>query len=272
MNHFELRVNVNNKPVRVYHHDGSNYIEGRKGSTFSLDLVNHTSRKVLMVPSVDGISPLDGKPAGADSPGMIVKPFSTVNIPGWMINLNESSKFEFKDRQNSYTRSVVSHTDNAGVIGLLVFEEEQKVDPIVINIPATPTIPLAPSAPWGGSPWTTPWVDHIRPVWSSTSEYSVGSIQQLSVTHSVSTTAELSTTRRITTADAEKLGVGWGARVDHKVKETSFNKGKLAEQMVLYYESHNTLRRMGVFEVNTQISRPNPFPGIGCTPPAGWSG
>jgi len=270
MANFDLQVIVNEKPVRIYSHEGDSYIEGRKGSSFELEFHNKTSQKVLVVPSVDGLSPLDGKAAGADSPGMIAKPFSKIRIPGWMIDLQNTSRFEFQDKQKSYARSVTGSTSNVGVIGVLVFAEEEKIDITKLYHgmvkPAEPLVPVNPFAP------INPYV----PVWYSTDQtYTVGSINQLTTsanTASIDTTTLRSAERRITQDD--NIGVGWGQKIQHKVKETSFDKGKQLAQMSIFYDSLTNLKRMGVImdRQTYGTSRPNPFPGIGCTPPSGWKG
>ncbi|MNY39449.1 hypothetical protein D3C86_1741330 [compost metagenome] len=83
-----------------------------------------------------------------------------------------------------------------------------------------------------------------------------------------------STQRRITTDREENLGVGWGNAVEFKMNSTTFDKGEKVAQLVLFYDSRKNLERRGIIvEKRDSISmRPNPFPGMGCKPPAGWKG
>jgi len=52
---FQLEVLVHGKPVRFYHHEGNDFIEGRKGSEFTLRVHNKSPRRVEAVISVEGI-------------------------------------------------------------------------------------------------------------------------------------------------------------------------------------------------------------------------
>lgn len=277
---FQLDITVNGKSVYEYAHEGDSYIEGRKGSTFKMTFLNFSGNKVLVVPAVDGLSVLDGKPAGPDSPGLVVQAGSSAAIPGWMVDSNRASEFIFADRESSYARSVDSTTTNTGVIGLLVFGEAAK-ERQVTNIVNYPTI-YPTIQPW--TPWTTPKNPWGGPIWvNDTSSNPTYSVNTSSVTMGLdnmlvgavgSNASVESTQRRITKNTEENLGVGWGQAVDFKTNTTTFDKGEQLAQLVLFYDSRRNLERRGIIvERRESVSvRPNPFPGIGCKPPAGWKG
>ena len=260
---FSLEVFVNDKPVYEYSHQGDTFIEGRKGSTFKLRFRNPTSKRVLVVPSVDGISTLDGNPAGPDSPGIIAEAYGTIDIPGWMVTTDKASQFVFQDRDSSYARSIDATTTNTGVIGVMVFSEVEKVTTRRIT-PTTTVIhkhiytpfqypnPLV-GGPWGGSPVT--WT-------SNTAGMTYDSVNM----SAVSTSAQVE--------PSDQLGVGWGDAVEFKMNSTTFDKGEVVSQLVIFYDSRKNLERRGIqIERRDTLSiRPNPFPGIGCKPPAGWKG
>lgn len=279
---FQLDIIVNGKPVYEYAHEGDYFIEGRKGSTFEIVFYNFSNNKVLAVPSVDGLSVLDGNPAGPDSPGLVVQPGSSASIPGWMIDSTRASKFLFAERESSYARSVDSTTTNTGVIGLLVFDEKPKF--VGVNPMAAPIVyPVQPWTPW--TPWTTPknpwggptWVNDTtsNPTYTvNTSSVTMGIADNILVGAVSSNASVESTQRRITKNTEENLGVGWGQAVEFKTNSTTFDKGEQCAQLVLYYDSRRNLERKGIIvERRESVSvRPNPFPGIGCKPPAGWKG
>lgn len=261
---FSLELTVNDKPVYEYLHQGDTYVEGRKSSVFKLRFRNNSAKRVLVIPSVDGLSTLNGKTAGPDSPGIVVKANEILELPGWMVDSAKSAEFVFQDRESSYARSVDANTTNTGVIGALVYaEQEAQPEFYGINPMSRPSfLPSPTSWPTGGifgwEPNTSSAAD--RSAWSR--RISVGS--NLGYT-STATASFIDTT-------AEQLGVGWGQSVDFNVNSTTFDKGDLLAQLVVFYDSRKNLERRGiVVERRDALSiRPNPFPGIGCKPPAGW--
>lgn len=256
---FTFEVVVNGRPVTEYPYQGDTYIEGRKGSNFELRFTNRSAFRVLVVPSVDGLSTLDGKTAGPDSPGIIVDAYGTITIPGWAVDLKTASSFVFEDRQRSYARGIDPTTTNTGVIGMLVFAEEITTQIIYASQPNGYYNMSNPNT--SSSPNVNPYVSPV--VWTTSGTSAVKSM--------VGNTST-STTRRITVS-GDDLGVGWGKAVDFGLADEKFNKGVLLETFVLFYDSRKNLERRGIivdrYALNT---RPNPFPGIGCTPPKGWRG
>lgn len=278
-----FEVIVNGNPVYEYSHEGDTYIEGRKGSSFELRVKNlHYKDKYFVVPSVDGLSPLDGETAGPDSPGFVVKAGETLNIPGWMIDSSRSAKFEFQDRERSYATGVNPKTTNVGVIGILAYREEEVVKPIPYKI--IPPLPVPPIDNWPAQPWVNPGWPGTQPpniMWTSDS---LGDPYNILVGTSTSNVSEMkmtltsqstqTTSRRVTLPANESIGVGWGAQVDFKVNQTEFNRGDFIDQFVFYYDSRNNLKRKGIIiESRDSLNvRPQAFPGIGCKPPANWRG
>lgn len=278
---YELEIIVNGKPVFEYAHKGDTYIEGRKGSTFKLRFKNSSSNKLLVVPAVDGVSTLDGKPAGPDSPGLVVQGNSHIDIPGWMVDSTKASEFIFADRESSYARSIDRTTTNTGVIGLIVFGEAEK-ERHVTNINVTyPTV--YPTSPYYTPPFIPSWG---QPIWISSSNptYNVSNTSVTLGTNDAfgaigaagpqGPAGPQGTSRRITPKSEENLGVGWGQSVDFTTTSTTFDKGEKLSQIVVYYDSRKNLERMGIIvEPRASVqTKPNPFPGVGCKPPAGWRG
>ena len=108
-------------------HNRQTYVEGREGSNFILRLTNNTPSRVLAVPSVDGLSVLDGKAAGKDSGGYIIEGRQTLDIPGWKLDGDTAAQFFFAGKKNgqddSYAAQSAQDTANKGVIGLRVYSE-----------------------------------------------------------------------------------------------------------------------------------------------------
>ncbi len=61
---YEARVLVNGKSATEVVHDGLTYLEGRAGTSYSLSFKNKTNRRVMIIPSVDGLDVITGKPCG----------------------------------------------------------------------------------------------------------------------------------------------------------------------------------------------------------------
>jgi len=280
---FSLEVIVNGKPVYEYPHQGDTFIEGRKGSSFKLMFSNRSSGKVLVVPSVDGISTLDGNPAGPDSPGLVVPAYGKVEIPGWMVDSAKAAEFVFKDRDSSYARGIDATTTNTGVIGVMVFAEAVK-QPQVIH--TTTILPLYRDTYVRRY---DPWMPSSPITWSNNTADSatynmVGTSVSMGIADSNAKSTLSDSYDPMATMDAyfgtaqteqpEQLGVGWGASTNFNTTATTFDKGEKKSQIVLYYDTRKNLERRGIIvERRDSLSvRPNPFPGVGCKPPAGWTG
>jgi hypothetical protein len=76
---YEFHVLVKGKAITEFLHEDKHFIEGRKGSNFEIEFINKSNKRILAIPSVDGINTLNGKDAGDNGPGFIVSPFSTFN-------------------------------------------------------------------------------------------------------------------------------------------------------------------------------------------------
>ena len=126
---FEATVLVRGKPVTEVVHNGKTFIEGRKKSTYELYFRNNSSQRVLVVPSVDGLSAIDGQPAGKESPGYVIEPWSDVTVPGWTVNGREAAEFVFHAQgayyadEETYVEQMGEDPRNQGAIGFMVFRE-----------------------------------------------------------------------------------------------------------------------------------------------------
>lgn len=120
---YEVEVLVNGRPVKEYFHEGKTYIEGKKGTTFSLKLRNNSPSRKLFVPSIDGLSVMSGKECSFNSSGYIVQPWSSITVDGWRTSDNEVAQFYFSSPRDSYG-SRIGKGKNIGVIGCAIFGEE----------------------------------------------------------------------------------------------------------------------------------------------------
>lgn len=238
MRTYELHVQVHGAAVREYVHSSKTYIEGRRGSNFTLRITNNGSRKVLAIPTVDGLSVIDGKQGSFDSPGYIIGPFSNVDIPGWRLNNREVAQFFFSASYESYAARMDT-PNNIGVIGCAIFEEKQ------------PPHAISPH-PYPKPDW---WGDHDVLRGEERLRKSFG--------ESVRTRGG--------------LGTGFGERAEHHVRYTHFEKATPLPSCVLeiHYDDRQGLAAQGISLGDIpEVGHPNPFPieEGGCPPPKNWKG
>jgi len=122
---FRLEIRVNGQAVPVYTaSNGRCYVEGRTPSEYTIRVHNDTYERVLFVPSVDGLSVIDGERATEQSGGYVVGPRQYVDIAGWRTSMEKVAKFTFSPVDKSYATQMDKPQD-VGVIGILVFREKQ---------------------------------------------------------------------------------------------------------------------------------------------------
>lgn len=236
MKSFELKVKIGNKVIPHYQHEGLIFVEGRKGSEFTLEFKNNTHRRVLAIPSVDSLSIMDGKPATPDSTGYIVDGYSTLEIKGWRIDDSNISSFKFCESGDSYGQSVLGSSHKTGVIGLMVYSEKIKYS------------------------YRSPhWEKHVFGL-------------QPGITCSTSNIRGMSLTGG--SDPDETLGTGWGSHQVDQVSRTTFDRDQILETIAIYYDSKKNLEARGIDlkPKPTPINElPKPF-FTGCVPPVGWKG
>ncbi len=270
-------------------YDRQTYIEGREGSNFSIRLENKNNYRVLAIPSVDGLSVLDGEPAGEGSPGYILDANQTLDIPGWVVDKGTAAKFFFSGLKadggdDSYVVQSGQGPANKGIIGLKVFSEKNGYSNFRSGSPrlmrsatfgATAkgiATPLG-SAPRGIDPWPQGsfTVSHsATPTWNSASDVLMGSVASAS---SVADSVPLSDELERGIAPAQTLGTGFGEATDFNTTKAEFQRGDLLCQMLIYYDDKRGLKKRGIDVAAPTVTRPSAFPAdepTGCKTPAGW--
>lgn len=295
-NNVEINILIKGKKVTEYPHNGQLFIEGRDGSAFEVELINHTAERVEMIVSVDGLSILDGKEAGANSPGYVLNAYETSRIPGWKLDNASVASFEFCGKANSYATGVSKSSQNNGVIGLLVYKEKLQTP-----IYATPVYTTTPQS-WGmpssslndyeafspfdvarhfsgnvnvgGSPkFDNSIVTNCLASASASNNLRSADFARTKATSASSTDASVQ--NAINTV--QHLGTAFGEKQNFATTQTTFQRADMLAYLVIHYDNLRGLKARGV-EVNKRVSRkitetPNPFPGMsGCVPPKGWTG
>ncbi|HEV2606996.1 MAG TPA: hypothetical protein VGT79_03330, partial [Xanthomonadaceae bacterium] len=106
----------------TYSQYGKRYVPGEPGHRYALRLSNHTSQRVMVVLSVDGVNAVTGQTAGAGQAGYVLDPWQTTEIAGWRKSYSDIAQFVFTAIDDSYA-SRTGRPDNVGVIGMAVFRE-----------------------------------------------------------------------------------------------------------------------------------------------------
>jgi len=261
-NQYSVNVLIKGQPVTEYvGPDGNIYLEGRKGSEYELQFYNSSPERVLCIPSVDGLSTLDGKSAGIDSQGYVVQPWATLRIPGWTLDSQSVAKFKFGSVESGYNVQSGEGTANSGVIGFMVFREAV-------------------------TQYTNNWNTRAYPQWGTAIG---GSLGAMPVTYSANATSAscaqnmcmgsidsvVGATTKSIAATVPEIGTEFGKQATFNTTTMAFNKrdpNVPDAVIVAYYDTLKGLERRGIVVRKTG---PDPFPrykgSTGCTPPAGWT-
>lgn len=303
MSNYKAEVLVRGRPVRVYKHKGKSYIEGRKGSNFELRITNNTDERIEVVTSVDGLSVIDGEECGANSKGYIIDGNDTLIIPGWKLENNKAAKFKFEEKKNSYSNQIGKGTANVGVIGVMVFEEEDRTTFQLEKIIHEHHYDMGrypyryPHWNWGWDDWT--WTINHSGCFGETSirkssmDTLIGSTPKFTSSSSSGTTSANVNTILRNSADTETLtcgsnesnfdeekfaiGTGWGKEVQHNVTSVEFIRESTspAKILTLFYDTRKALEERGI-EIKKAKEKqlkdlPNAFPiSSSCKPPKHW--
>jgi hypothetical protein len=227
---YEVEVLVNGKPMKEYLHEGKIYVEGRKGTMFSLRLCNNTPSRKLFIPSIDGLSVMNGKEASSQSGGYIVPAFGAVVVDGWRTSNSEVAEFYFSSPDDSY-RKRMDKGNNLGVIGVMAFAEAPKV---------------------------------VFSGFLGTASFRSSPLEDSSSTCSVNLMAKSSL--RSMSSD---LGTGSGVNKRSEVVSVEFERQATPEAIIeIYYNTREQLEKMGVnFRREALYVSPQAFPGEFCKPP-----
>jgi len=276
---YKLEVIVHGHAIREYAHGDSVWVEGRKGSEFSLRIANSGPTRILAVVTVDGLSIMDGKPGDVNGRGYIIGARDAITIPGWRLNNADIAKFMFESAPEAYAAQM-GNPANIGVIGCAVFTE--KMRPITVT--NTTTIYRDRPNPWKYDP---EWPSAPR-LWFGTDTgpqtFSMGS----NVTRSASPRASAMSVQASNAVQCSgtmnDVGVGFGRQESHNVTQVSFDRAHSTPDAMLTirYGSRDRLKTEGidihakrrpVLIAETNPAGAQPFSnGTGCRPPAGWQG
>lgn len=241
-NSYEIEILINGKPAKEYYHNGKIYIEGRKGTRFSIRLRNNSSFRKLFVPTIDGLSVMNGEEGSYKSSGYIVDGNTSITIDGWRTSNKDVAEFFFSSPENSYRRRM-GKGNNLGIIGVAVFSEVLK---------SWTTTTYAGNASVTNTSYTGaiyPYINYAEP-------------------HPMAS-AFLSCGMNSGSTPTQKLGTGFGETKTSEVINVNFDREATPDTIFeLYYNTREELEKTGVnFKKTPLYVVPEAFPGQFCKPP-----
>jgi len=222
-----MEIIANGSMTDEYEVNDGFFVEGRKGSLLALRLTNSSDESVMFVPSLDGLSIYDEKPASINSNGIILSPRETIIVDKWAIS-NDSLEFV---GDKSFEKRSGRGTDNIGVIGCVVFRDRIRPDITAAKInalvdPSVSAAYVSSDIVYDATPKSTMLNTSL------TNDYAIAS------TTSIDT-------------------IGYNSYKDYFVKrDTSYPDGV----MTVYYDSVRGLEKRGVVMKYKAPHTPDAFP------------
>jgi hypothetical protein len=122
----DVEVVVSGSPAPLYFHQGTRYVEARRGREYTLRLTNPLNVRVAVALSVDGLNTIDARHTDALSASKwVLGPYETVEIEGWQVSDRTARRFVFTGERNSYG-AALGQTENLGVIEAIFYRERRR--------------------------------------------------------------------------------------------------------------------------------------------------
>lgn len=261
-------------------HDGKFYMEAPEKGEYIVRLQNtHFSRR-LVVLSVDGVNVIDGKDASYNGAGYVLRPWETVDVPGWRRSNQEVAAFEFVPEKEGYAEKTGRGTANVGIIGVAVFDEKVKFE--WPKITEKHIHHHHDHWPWYPNRRQTTWPEWFTPdfggTWCSTNTSgpsgTLGSSGGSGIEYNSSLPPATASTFATRSTD---VGTGYGKETTFHTTTTEFEKATSSPAIVLEvrYATRERLASWGIVMPKTEAKRePRAFPaenhGPFVAPPPGW--
>jgi hypothetical protein len=278
----EVEILVNGKPVRKYSHEGKTFIQANRGTPYAIRVKNNSPNRRMFNVSVDGVNVVNGQPAGSSNLGYVIPGYSSYEVVGFRTSNEEVHPFKFNIKERSYAAKsdeTQGDTSNCGVIGVEVYEEKEKPQPVVKHVhhyhKEKEYIPYDPY-PWRSRPWR-PWSE---PIWtcnlgdSGAGEMlrSSSATRGLSAGNITAKCANMSfSAESANLAGAESWSAGTEFSkdaVEDRVTTTSFEIGSLLTTFEIFYDFKEGLLKTGVpITKEAKVAAPSAFPSRFCKPP-----
>ncbi len=112
------------------------YMEAVKGDRYSIEVTNHTGRRVAVVIAVDGRNIISGGKSHLRSSERmyVIAPHTTNTFEGWRTGMDRTNRFYFTDQADSYAERAFRDASAMGTIAVAVYREKLRE-----------TVPITPS-------------------------------------------------------------------------------------------------------------------------------
>jgi hypothetical protein len=228
-----------------HYYRGEYWVAGTPGATYSIEIRNRLSGRLLAVASVDGVNVITGANAGWDQAGYVFDPGQGYQITGWRKSDAEVAAFTFTDLPNSYAART-GRPANVGVIGVALFRE--RPTPEVYSPPVAPAASAVPA----------PEPDEAQ-LGANAPSALANRDEKARVQSERAAPQSPSAALRST----PKLGTGHGERESSYVTQTEFERMQPQPNEVIRirYDSFDNLVAMGVIErPRKSFPEADPFP------------
>jgi len=134
-------IQADDANIRVAYKDGNTFFSAPIGSEYTISIRNNTGRRILAVPTVDGLNVIDRNKGDWGGTGYVIAPHGSVEIPGFRRSdqFQYVERFTFNEARFSLAKRI-GDVRNVGVIGVALFKEyvPPPPEPVVHNYDAYP--------------------------------------------------------------------------------------------------------------------------------------
>ncbi len=231
----------------MYDVGGQHYLLGLEGAYYQVALANRTDVRIEAVVSVDGLDVITGQVADFKTQrGYVLGPGEQILVEGFRRSLDAVAGFQFTTHDASYAAQM-GQGGNVGVIGVAVFDELPRKEPVTIAGGGATA-----SAGGGGA-----------------IESAGGGAMESAPSTPVSA-AKPAPAMDAEMAEDESMGTGWGDDINSQAEVVPFKRrtpDAPLDVVALFYNDRAGLERAGVvFPADAPIEpvnqNPNPFPGV----------
>lgn len=122
---YSVEILVGGRPLQEWAARGTTYIEALRGREYAIRLTNHTSRRIAVALTVDGLNTIDARTTSAqEASKWVLGPYQSLTIEGWQTGNQTARRFIFTSEKRSFG-AWLGKTDNLGLIAAAVFEERR---------------------------------------------------------------------------------------------------------------------------------------------------
>lgn len=241
--------------LRTYAHAGRLFVAGAPGARYSLRVSNRTSRRVLVVMSVDGVNIISGQTASFNQSGYVLDAWQTYDLAGWRKSDSEIAAFEFASLGQSYAART-GRPGHVGVIGMAVFQERVAAPP-----------PVAAS-PWNSAETAAGAARPAPPAPAAQRSEAEATPDSAPAGLRGNEAQEARRPSAMPTLPAEKLGTAHGQREWSVSSQTAFERAtqRPVDVRQIEYDQFDNLVAAGVIRPYRGERRPDPFPGARTQP------